>query len=744
MIIFRAKRSWLSLLGASSALLFLSAAAHVAEKGTNAVEVNRLLGVEEPEAFVDDELIVILSREARARVRVNEDRSNRPIANLASLQAVFEQHGVETFRRQFPTARPRPVDSPYPDLTGHFKVKLGNGIDLETAMAAFARNPHVERVEPIGVHSLYLEPNDPFYRDSPDPNFDFDQWHYFDRDPENFSIQADLAWDTEAGDSATIVAVADSGVRYFHRDLGGTDPPGPNDNGTNGNVWVNPGEIPGDGVDNDLNGYVDDVVGYDFVESAPGGFGCNCCDSDCDSVDNDPRDDNGHGTHVSGTVTAVTNNARAGAGVSGGVSDGTTDGAGNGARVMALRIGWNAKCFGQCGFGFVRMDYAAEAMVYVADQVERGVNIVAFNASWGSSNSGGLEAAVDNLLAHDVMLVHAAGNDGSNNPDFLGNKAGVLNVAATDRNGAGASFTNHGSWVDLAAPGVDVLSTWHQFSDPSNDYIAVLSGTSMAAPHVCGVAALLESCAPTLSGPDKFQLLVSNVRPYADTRDLGSGILNAKLALDAAGTCTAGCVTDADCDDGDACNGAETCMSGTCQSGVSVDCDDDDACTADTCDPATGTCAHDPISCDDGDACTVDSCDPASGCVNEPVNCDDGDACTTDSCDPSTGSCVNDPISCDDGIACTADSCDPATGCENTFPACGASDGCCGPECDASTDPDCSAAVCGDKICEGNGEDCHSCRSDCRCAGPDCSKGCCGDGVCFGENANNCPADCGG
>lgn len=126
-----------------------------------------------------------------------------------------------------------------------------------------------------------------------------------------------------------------------------------------------------------------------------------------------------------------------------------------------------------------------------------------------------------------------------------------------------------------------------------------------------------------------------------------------------------GCEFDADCDDGDACNGTETCGGGgSCQVGTPVNCDDSNACTADSCNPATGLCSNDSISCDDGNLCTTDSCDTATGCLNTLISCDDGNACTTDSCAPATGSCSNDPISCDDGSACTNDSCNPATGCE--------------------------------------------------------------------------------
>jgi hypothetical protein len=150
------------------------------------------------------------------------------------------------------------------------------------------------------------------------------------------------------------------------------------------------------------------------------------------------------------------------------------------------------------------------------------------------------------------------------------------------------------------------------------------------------------------------------------------------------------CISDIDCDDGDVCNGAETCDK-VCQPGTPVDCDDSDACTTDTCNAETGDCVYDPINCDDSNSETTDACDPATGlcvytpvsctdpcsdnnactendacegdvCTGTPVNCDDDDLCTTDNCNAETGDCVYDPINCDDSNSETTDACDPATG----------------------------------------------------------------------------------
>ncbi|HUU46622.1 MAG TPA: S8 family serine peptidase, partial [Acidobacteriota bacterium] len=218
-------------------------------------------------------------------------------------------------------------------------------------------------------------------------------------------------------------------------------------------------------------------------------------------------------------------------GVAGGYSNGTATGTANGVKLMCLRIGWQAKD----GYGYVRMDFAAEAVQYAVLKKWDGHNVVALNCSWGTSSTGGFAAAVDLALANDIMIIHAAGNGGNDTPDYLGGKAGVMNVAATDSNDVRCSFSDYGDWVDLAAPGDDIMTTYHSFDDPDYDYVVVIGGTSFSSPLTCGVAALLESLDPTLTGPEKFDIIVST------GDDIGSqnvGLrLNARNALDAVGAC---------------------------------------------------------------------------------------------------------------------------------------------------------------------------------------------------------------
>jgi len=460
----------------------------------------------DPEMFIADEFIAVMTRDARARIQVTRDQNNRPATNLVSLQAVITSARAMEFERQFATAKPYPVGHKYPDLTGHYIVKIESGTDLKTAMDAFRADPNVEHVEKIGVHKVNAVPNDTNYGSQ-----------YNMRTP--WGVNAVGAWDVQNGEPDVIIAVLDTGVRYFHPDLGGDNaawtPANPQ---TNGNIFVHPGEIPANSIDDDGNGRVDDTIGYDWLANSNVG-GCTCNDADCNTIDNDPSDFNGHGTHCSGIAAAITNNARGVAGVAGGFGTGATSSPGDGASIMPLRIGWSSTCG-----GLISMAAAASAMNYVATMVDDGYNITAVNCSWSSSNTGGFGAALSAALARDVMVVHAAGNGGTSAADYLGSVAAVVNVAGTTSTGTAYSSTNFGPWVDIAAPGVNVFSTF-------GASYAALTGTSMSAPHVCGVAALLESCRPDLTMQEKIDIMKQTAIPYNSGLDLGDGIVNAFNAM---------------------------------------------------------------------------------------------------------------------------------------------------------------------------------------------------------------------
>ena len=299
-------------------------------------------------------------------------------------------------------------------------------------------------------------------------------------------IRAETAWNTTTGSRSVVVAVIDTGVDYRHTDLAA-------------NIWTNPREVPGDGVDNDGNGFVDDVRGFDFANG-----------------DGDPMDDNGHGTHVAGTIGALGNNGVGVSGVNWQVS------------IMPLKF-LNASGSGSSSNAIAAINYATRM------RRDFGVNIVATNNSWGGAGfSPLLRDAIDAGGRAGILFVAAAGNSGANidvAPQYPAAYPGasVITVAATTRDNTLAGFSNYGlTNVDVAAPGAGIYSTV-----PGNAY-ATYSGTSMAAPHVTGTAALLAAAHPTANAAQIRSAILAGVTPVAGLtgRVASGGLLNAAGALD--------------------------------------------------------------------------------------------------------------------------------------------------------------------------------------------------------------------
>ncbi len=298
----------------------------------------------------------------------------------------------------------------------------------------------------------------------PNDTYMWAEWGlYQDND---MDIDMPEAWDLETGRSSTVVAVIDTGVDYTHEDLAA-------------NMWRNPGEIPGNGIDDDGNGYVDDVYGVNAITDS-----------------GDPLDDHGHGTHVSGTIGARTNNQIGVAGINWNV------------QIMAVKF------LDSSGSGYLYD--AIKGIDYVVTMKNRGVNVVLSNNSWGG---GGfyqpLYDAIQRAMNAGILFVAAAGNsaiNSDNNPQYPASYGlqNIISVAALDSNGNLATFSNYGARsVHIAAPGVNIASTYK-----GNQY-RYMSGTSMAAPHVSGVLALLASHAPTLSWSSLKAYLLANGKELA-------------------------------------------------------------------------------------------------------------------------------------------------------------------------------------------------------------------------------------
>jgi PKD repeat protein len=445
---------------------------------------------------------------------------------LPALDQVGTRHGVRSLRPQFPGAKKKTYKGKVIDLSGWHEVEFAGRADVPAAIAEYKAVPGVLDAQPVGIHKVNKEPNDWNYINTPY------QWHL----PR---IQAPQAWDIETGNPGIIVAVMDTGVRYFHRDLGGANASFSNPGAAEGNMWINTAERYGiQGVDDDGNGYVDDWIGWDFVHVVDNWPLMQCFPGeDCLDPDNDPRDFQGHGTHCAGNVATMNNNSYSQASVAGGWGDGNfVGGPGNGVKVMDLRIGWRAIYGILFDVGMVDMEFAAQGLYYAA---VKGAKIA--SCSWGSDNSGGIDEAIDYFLAGGGLIFKAAGNDSSETADYLCARNDVLCVAATDQNDCKASFSTYGSWVDISAPGVGIWSSWHNPDDPVNDYISTMDGTSMATPLSASVAALIWSQNPTWTAAQVRQRLFDSAdridslgcnAPFSGK--LGAGRINAFKAVETA------------------------------------------------------------------------------------------------------------------------------------------------------------------------------------------------------------------
>jgi len=292
-------------------------------------------------------------------------------------------------------------------------------------------------------------------------------------------IDAPEAWAIHRGQGEVIVGVIDTGVDYNHPDL-------------RDNMWVNPGEIPGNGVDDDNNGYIDDVYGANFITDS-----------------GNPFDDNRHGTHCAGTIGAKGNN-----------------------RVGVVGVTWNVKIMAlkflsSSGSGSV--SNAVEALNYA---IMMGAHLT--SNSWGGGGfSQAMLDAIEAANANDQLFIAAAGNSRRNNdvtPHYPSNYdvANVISVAATDSRDNLASFSCYGRrTVDVGAPGVYIYSTI-----PSNRY-ASLSGTSMATPHVAGLAALLLDYMPSMTASQLKEIIMESGDPVTalHQKTLTGRRINAHKAL---------------------------------------------------------------------------------------------------------------------------------------------------------------------------------------------------------------------
>lgn len=404
-----------------------------------------------------------------------------PVVGISSVDSISKRHNVVTVENVFKDSRTQAVNSL--DLSNIYKFTISKDSDILSIIEDYNKDPNIEYAEPNYIYHNCSIPNDPY--------FDM-QWALHNTGQTGGIPDADIdapeAWDIETGSSDVVIAVIDTGVDYNHPDLAD-------------NIWINKDEIPDNGIDDDGNGYIDDIYGYDFCRYRPGG-----------KQDANPLDDNGHGTHCAGIASAVTNNEVGIAGVCWNYE------------IMSLKF------LNSYGTGVT--EDAVEAVLYAVDNSADVISM-----SWGGGmKSQFLEDALNYAHYNEVVLVASAGNSNSSLKHYPSGYDPVIAVVATDHDDRKASFSNHGYFVDVAAPGVDIFSTMPTYYVTLNDAgfgqdYDNLSGTSMACPHVAGLAGLLLSKNQTLTADMIKTIVCASVDEVNTSEYIGKGRINAYEAL---------------------------------------------------------------------------------------------------------------------------------------------------------------------------------------------------------------------
>jgi subtilisin family serine protease len=362
------------------------------------------------------------------------------------------------------------------DLSSIYEIRFSQPVNVAKLVQRLRQQPGVVYAEPRYLQRIYYNPNDPAIGSQTYLTV----------------IKATGAWDITQGDSNVVIGLVDSGVDWQHADL-------------QANIWRNEKETPNNGIDDDQNGYVDDIRGWDF-----GGLGNP---NKSPTPDNDPREDKSdHGTAVAGIAAAATDNGLGIAGI------------GFKCKIMPVKTSQNNV---RTNEGAALIAYGYDGIVYAA---ENGAHII--NCSWGGPGFSQFgQDAIDYATQLGALVVAAAGNENSSSLSYPAAYRNVLSVAATDDTDRRAGFSNYGYWVDVSAPGIGLYTTWQP-----NNYHPLFNGTSAATPVIAGVAALVKSVHKDWTPgaiAEQVRLAADNIDSPnpAYIRQLGYGRVNAQRAV---------------------------------------------------------------------------------------------------------------------------------------------------------------------------------------------------------------------
>jgi subtilisin family serine protease len=468
-------------------------------------------GKKTPE-YVPGEVIVKLKAKEGLQLLSEMSDSERAAKDANTLSRLKSKHNLHNERPVFESLHNK-LKNPNTILKAQQVQNQANKVNLlpiyvlktnrdvlETC-SQLNEDPDVEYAQPNYIMELYMVPDDPYYRSSGSWGQGYDDLWGIKK------IGCENAWDISQGETvegeSIVVAVLDTGVDYTHEDLAE-------------NIWVNPGEVPGDGIDNDGNGYIDDIRGWDFSNR-----------------DNDPADDIGHGSHCAGTIAAVGNNGKGVIGVA------------PAAKIMAVKI-----------FPLASTTVCVQAIEYAASN---GAHVL--SNSWGPGgrrpSDPALEEAIDYAYSFGCVVIFAAGNYNDDVSYYSpANYSKTITVAASTQNDEKCYFSNYGPMIDVSAPGggyaselssrglgiCNILSTVSSDSyygqkfrmlEVTNGYFC-FSGTSMACPHVAGLAALIMSEHPEFDNDDVKNIIRISARDSGISGfddNFGYGRIQAEHAL---------------------------------------------------------------------------------------------------------------------------------------------------------------------------------------------------------------------